>query len=565
MYYTLVMSKLTKPAPKDPMEPKRKRAAYYYQNGMITREVQDLACEVSRVTDVSIDQILISYGFISEHDQVVAESLEKNISYIDLNEAPPSIEALKLLSKEMVLKYGILPYQCDKTTLTVAVDSTYVFRSLHTLEHMLMRNISYIYAPKNQIMEVFTRYYEQNYVSQKESLYAMVADHNAVEVIGLVDALIHIAIDMEASDIHIAPEDDVVHIFFRLDGVLQHYCSLPVEIKGQLVSRIKVVCELDIAQKRIAQDGSTTINYEGRDYDMRISTMPTDMGESVVIRILTNTKELFQLDQLNLSNDILARIKRLAKKPYGVILLSGPTGSGKTTTLYAILREVNRLQKNILTIENPIEYRIPFVNQTQYNPKAGYTYDKAIRAFMRQDPDIILVGEIRDIDTAQIAMEASITGHLVLSTVHTNDAVGALIRLRGLKVPSFLLSEGMLAVIAQRLVRRLCPFCKQPRRYSKEELLEYDINEKLITQEYYDLFDAVGCDKCNNTGYHGRQAITELFEVDSNIKMMIFEEVSTVELSKYIISQGMVTLQEDMFNKIIAGSSTLEEYERVIL
>ncbi len=547
------------------MASKRKRAAYYYVNGMISREVQELACEVTRVTGVSVDEILIAYGFITEHDQVVAESLEKKIPHINLNVVVPTKEALELLPKKIVFKYTMLPISCDKATLTVAIDSSYKFQNLHTIEQMTTRSINFVYAQKNHIFDALKHYYEYNYVSQKERLYSMVADHESVEVIGLVDAIIHIAIDMESSDIHVAPEEDVVHIFLRLDGVLQHYCSLPVKIKEQVVARIKVMCSLDIAQKRIAQDGSMTIEYDGRDYDMRISTMPTDMGESVVMRILTNTKELFQLDQLGLSGDILFRIKRLAKKPYGVILLSGPTGSGKTTTLYAILREVNRLQKNILTIENPIEYRIPFVNQTQYNPKAGYTYDKAIRAFMRQDPDIILVGEIRDIETAQIAMEASITGHLVLSTVHTNDAIGALIRLRGLKVPSFLLSEGMLAVIAQRLVRHLCPFCKEQRRYSKEELKVYNIPDMLLKEEHYDLYDAVGCDKCNNTGYHGRLAITELFEVDSTIKLMIFEEVSTVEIMEYVVKQGMITLQDDMFQKIVAGDSSLEEYERVIL
>ena len=550
---------------KDPLAPQFKRAEYYFDNGMITKEVRDLACEAARVSGLSVDHVLIAYRFISEYDQVIADSLEKDIPYVDLNTQLPSAEALQLIPKEIALKRNILPFSFENRVLTVVVDTEHDFRSLALLERTTMYEIRYVFGQKSLLIDALKHYYEHRYVSQKESLYAMLTDHEAIEVIALVDALIYIAIDMEASDIHLAPEEDVVHVFLRLDGVLQHYCSLPIEIRDQIVSRIKIMCELDISQRRVAQDGSMTMNYEERDYDMRISTMPTDMGESVVIRILTNTRELFQLEQLGLTDDVLNRLKRLAKKPHGVILLSGPTGSGKTTTLYAILREVNRLQKNILTIENPIEYRIPFVNQTQYNPKAGYTYDKAIRAFMRQDPDIILVGEIRDPDTAQIAMEASITGHLVLSTVHTNDAVGALVRLRGLKVPSFLLSEGMLAVIAQRLVRRLCPICKTPRSYSREELKAFNISDKMITQESYDLFDAEGCDKCNYTGYHGRQAITELFEVDPKIKMMIFDEVSTVEITDYIVSQGMVTLQEDLFRRIVEGSTSLEEYERTIL
>ncbi|MBN2894433.1 MAG: type II/IV secretion system protein [Campylobacterales bacterium] len=542
-----------------------KRSEYYVAQGMITREMQALACDVQRVSGRSVDEILIAYGFITEFDRMVAESREQNIPYIDLDANPPSPEALILLPKEVVLKHRVVPYACTKTTLIVAASSTYTLRSLQLLERFALREVRLVYAQTSQIAEALKHYFERPYLSQKEALHVMVAQSGEVPIVTLSDALIHTAIDMGASDIHLSPEEDALHLFLRLDGVLQHYVTLPIAIRDQVVSRIKIMCDLDIAQRRIAQDGSMSLSYEGRDYDMRVSTMPTDLGESVVIRILTNTKELFQLEQLGLSDEVLRRLKRLAKKPYGVILLSGPTGSGKTTTLYAILREMNRLQKNILTIENPIEYRIPFVNQTQYNPKAGYTYDKAIRAFMRQDPDIILVGEIRDIDTAQIAMEASITGHLVLSTVHTNDAIGALVRLRGLKVPSFLLSEGMLAVIAQRLVRRLCPLCKKARSYSREELLAYGIGAAVVTQEHYDLFEAQGCDHCNHTGYHGRQAITELFEVDERVKMMIFEETSTVEILSYVTAQGMRTLKEDMFRLIAQGATTLEEYERVIL
>lgn len=552
-------------APNDTATQNRKRAEYYYANKMITREMQELACDVHRVTGRSVDEVLIAYGFITEFDRMVAESREKNIPFVDLDKTPPSAQALSLLPKEVALKHRVVPYTCDKQTLTVAVESTYSLRALQTLERFAMREVRLVYAQTAQIAEALKHYFERPYLSQKEALHVLVAQSGEVPIVALVDTLMRTAIDMGASDIHLAPEEDAVHLFLRLDGVLQHYVTLPVAIRDQVVSRIKIMCDLDIAQRRIAQDGSMSLEYEGRDYDMRVSTMPTDTGESVVIRILTNTKELFQLEQLGLSDEVLQRLKRLAKKPYGVILLSGPTGSGKTTTLYAILREMNRLQKNILTIENPIEYRIPFVNQTQYNPKAGYTYDKAIRAFMRQDPDIILVGEIRDIDTAQIAMEASITGHLVLSTVHTNDAIGALVRLRGLKVPSFLLSEGMLAVIAQRLVRRLCPICKQSRSYSRDALLAYGISAAQVTQEHYELYEATGCDHCNNTGYHGRQAITELFEVDERVKMMIFEETSTVEILSYVTAQGMRTLKDDMFRLIAEGSTTLEEFERVIL
>ncbi len=553
-------------ATKNDLSPQsRKRAEYYFDNRMITREMQELACDVHLVTGRSVDETLIAYGFITEYDRMVAESREKNIPFVDLSVTPPSAEALALLPKEIALKHRVVPFKCDKNSLTVAVESTHSMRSLQVLERFAMRQIHPAYAQTNQIAEALKHYYERPYLSQKGTLHAMVSRPDEVPIVALVDTLIHTAIDMGASDIHLAPEEDAVHLFLRLDGVLQHYVTLPVGIRDQVVSRIKIMSDMDIAQRRIAQDGSMSLSYEGRDYDMRISTMPTDTGESVVIRILTNTKELFQLEQLGLANEIKERLKRLAKKPYGVILLSGPTGSGKTTTLYAILREMNRLQKNILTIENPIEYRIPFVNQTQYNPKAGYTYDKAIRAFMRQDPDIILVGEIRDIDTAQIAMEASITGHLVLSTVHTNDAIGALVRLRGLKVPSFLLSEGMLAVIAQRLVRRLCPICKQSRSYSRDALLAYGISASQVTQERYELYEATGCAHCNNTGYHGRQAITELFEVDETVKTMIFEEASSVAILNYVTAGGMRTLKDDMFRLIVEGSTTLEEFERVIL
>lgn len=542
-----------------------KRADYYHDNHYITKEVRDLAYEDHKVTGRTVDEILIAYGFITEHDRVIAESLEKKIPYVDLIHEAPGADALALLDKSIAMKRRILPFACDEKSLTVVVESDHDFRSATLLERMTLREIRYAYAESNRITESLKYLYEGKYHAQKEHIHSLVIGQETVDVTVLFEALMHVAIDLNASDIHIAPEEDVVNVFVRLDGVLQHYCSLPVAIKEQLISRIKVVCKLDIAQKRISQDGSMSMRYAEKSYDFRISTMPTDLGESVVLRILSNDKELFTIDQLGLNESNLRKIKQLAKKPHGVILMSGPTGSGKTTTLYAILREVNRLQKNVLTIENPIEYRIPFVKQTQYNPKAGYTYDKAIRAFMRQDPDIILVGEIRDPDTAQIAMEASITGHLVLSTVHTNDSIGALIRLRGLKVPSFLLSEGILAVVSQRLVRKLCPYCKSERSYAREELLHTNLDRSLIKADAYTFYEPVGCNRCNNTGYFGRIAVVELFQVDTAIKTMIFEESNTVDILQHAIAQGMIPLQEDLFRKIEAGITSVEEYERTIL
>jgi len=310
----------------------------------------------------------------------------------------------------------------------------------------------------------------------------------------------------------------------------------------------------------VALDGSFSFTYLSKEFDLRVSTLPTDMGENIVLRVLSKDAELFNLNNLGFGDANLEKIKKLIHKPHGVILVAGPTGSGKTTTLYAVLNEINRLQKNILTIENPIEYRFPFIKQTQYNPKAGFTYEMAIKSFMRQDPDVILVGEIRDSSTAELAMEASITGHMVLSTIHTNDALSVIARLKSLDVAPYLVASGLSAVISQRLVRRLCKFCKKETHFTTQELQTYnlDAEDKII-------YTAHSCEKCDFSGYKGRISIIEILEIDEVMSMLIADGTTQLELYKYIKEQGMKSLLEDALEKVLEGTTSLEEIQRSVV
>jgi type IV pilus assembly protein PilB len=338
-----------------------------------------------------------------------------------------------------------------------------------------------------------------------------------------------------------------------------------VSLHPQITARIKITSNLDISEQRKPQDGSFSYTFLNEAFDLRVSTLPTNHGENIVMRLLGKGSSLFSLEHLGLTPENTKKVEHYFSKPYGIILIVGPTGSGKTTTLYSALRKVNSLKKNVLTIEDPIEYKFTFIKQTQLNEKAGYTFDAAIRSFMRQDPDVMLVGEIRDQETAELAVRASITGHLVLSTLHTNNAIGTIPRLDDLNIPPYLVASGLLAIIAQRLVRRLCPYCKVPLQKSVDELVELGIPRDIISMNPdYTLYEAKGCEHCRNTGYNGREAIVEIFELDTELEALITKRASTLEILELAKKKGMKTMREDGYIKALKGVTTLEEIERVI-
>ncbi|MGI8874011.1 MAG: GspE/PulE family protein, partial [Egibacteraceae bacterium] len=383
-------------------------------------------------------------------------------------------------------------------------------------------------------------------------------------IVRFVNALIEQAVRDRASDIHIEPQETDVRVRYRVDGVLHEVMRQRRRIHAAVVSRLKIMADLDIAERRIPQDGRISVRTGGKAIDLRVSTLPTVYGEKVVMRILDKTSILIELTDLGFSAANYARYEHSFRKPYGMILVTGPTGSGKSTTLYATLNVINRPEVNIVTTEDPVEYRLPGVSQVQINPKAGLTFPSALRSILRQDPDIVLVGEMRDHDTAQIGMEAALTGHLVLSTLHTNDAPSAVTRLTEMRIDPFLVASSVDCVLAQRLARRLCGRCRAAHDPSAEELASAGFTSAQIDAAPT-LYRAVGCAACAKTGYRGRTAIHEVMTVTEEIERLIVERASTDEISKFAIAQGMTTMREEGLAKVLAGETTMEEIARVIV
>ena len=382
---------------------------------------------------------------------------------------------------------------------------------------------------------------------------------NDAPVIRLINALIAEAVKVKASDIHIEPYEKALSVRLRIDGVLREVLSLPSRMTPVLTSRVKVMARLDIAEKRVPQDGRISIALGGKSVDVRVSTLPARFGERVVMRILDKDEARLDLDGLGMPKETLDRLKQTLSRPNGIILVTGPTGSGKTTTLYGALTLLNDPCRNILTVEDPVEYAIEGIGQTQINPKVGMTFATGLRAILRQDPDIVMVGEIRDVETAEIAVQASLTGHLVLSTIHTNSAVGAITRLRDMGVEPFLLSSTVAAVLAQRLVRRLCPSCKEP--YDADE-----VERKLVgasNGEPVTLYRASGCGRCSHSGYEGRIGVYELIVVDSKMKRLIHDDASEHQLEDFAFAR-FDSLAQSGFKHAVAGMTSIEEVMRVV-
>lgn len=377
-------------------------------------------------------------------------------------------------------------------------------------------------------------------------------------IIRLLNALFSEAINSQASDVHLEPFEDQFLIRLRIDGVLRNMLELPRAISTLVVSRIKVMAKLDIAEKRLPQDGRIALRIAGRNVDVRVSTIPTNHGERVVMRLLDKKTEKLMLTQLGMCDEMLKKMEKLITTPHGIILVTGPTGSGKTTTLYAALTQLNTADRNILTVEDPIEYDLEGIGQMQVNTKIEMSFAKGLRAMLRQDPDVVMVGEIRDLETAAIAVQASLTGHLVLSTLHTNSAAGAITRLRDMGVESFLLSSSLIGILAQRLVRVLCKHCKQAAKATPQEceILKQDPNADIT------LYHATGCKHCNDTGYNGRTGVYELVLIDETLTEHIHENIGEQEMVRHI-RQSTPSIRDDGFQRVLAGDTTIDEVLRV--
>ncbi len=544
--------------------------------GYITEEQIQVALEVQQVVGGLFGEILQKLSFVSPREVAEAIAYQSGKPYIDLSQYPPSKEALKLVDKNLAKQFQVIPFQVEGNKLYLAMANPYDLNAIDIVRRVTGKEIEIYVADTETLLKTIEIQYfllEKPIDEEiKELIERAKAGGLGTEVPQFVELILNNAIIDRATDIHISPEDLASHIFFRIDGIMKHYYAIPKEIHNPVVSRIKVLAGMDIAEQRLPQDGSFSHTFFDEEYDLRVSTVPTAYGENVVIRVLGKNISLFNLKNLGFEENVLKELEKQFMKPQGIVLVTGPTGSGKTTTLYAALRKINALNRNILTVEDPIEYKFPFIKQTQVNEKAGYTFARAIRHFLRQDPDVILVGEIRDEETAEMAMRASITGHLVLSTLHTNDAVSAIPRLIDMNIKDYMVGSGVSAITAQRLVRKICPFCKEEKTIKASELEEYgfeiDSIKKIAKVENPEdeikIYYGKGCEHCKNTGYLGRTVIAELLIIDPDIADLIVKGATPLKIMEKAREKGMLTIKEDGLIKVLKGITTPEEVRRVV-
>jgi type IV pilus assembly protein PilB len=552
--------------------PKPTNVDLLVEKKIITSEQLNKAREEVNRTGLPIEKALEKLGFISEVDiaQVIAESL--GVPFIDLSDYLIDPQVVKLIPEATAKKHKAIPLFKIGDNLTVAMTNP---QDILALDEIRLKSgvaaVEPVLATPDMIQRAIDQYYSATGSAEElvkgltpEKLEAAARNPKGQEavaeeapVIKLVNLLIMQAVKERASDIHIEPTEDKVLIRYRIDGILHPAQEIPAHLQSALASRIKVMAKMDIAETRNPQDGKIQVKMESRDLDLRISTFPTLHGENIVIRILDKSSVLLGLPELGFSPQDLKVFDKLIRRPNGIILVTGPTGSGKTTTLYAALAAVNSEEKNIITIEDPVEYEIPLIRQTQVNPKAGLTFANGLRSILRQDPDIIMVGEIRDRETAEIAIQASLTGHLVFSTLHTNDAASSLTRLIDMGVEPFLIASSVIGILAQRLVRVICPKCKEKYTPAAEMLNSLGIKER------YDFFRGKGCSHCKGSGFSGRVGIFELLVMNEEIKNMVTVRSPANEIRKLAISAGMRTLFDDGLEKVKGGVTTAEELSRV--
>jgi len=578
------------------------------EQGKLTDEqIQAVLQAQQQAVGQPLERIIVDLGFASETDVLAAQARLLGVQYVDLNKVRPDESAISVVLSKVPANYlrekKCIPIRIEQNRLWVAMVNP---RDIVTIDELRMRTglvIVPLLASQSQIEaaleelpmqgptpaatvpppgrgtglgfsvdDLLKQIDAERYGGEVATgpLAGQIARVDATDVeaaqeapiIRLVDTILREAIRNEATDIHIEPMQNAVRIRFRIDGILHEVLRLPKWLAAPLIARIKILGDMDVAEKRVPQDGRMRIEMQKKRFDVRISTIPTVNGEKAVLRLLDQTSPLMGLERLGLWEDDLAKVEYLISQPYGMILSTGPTGSGKTTTQYSILHRLNTTEVNILTIEEPVEYEVQGINQVHVNRKAGVTFATALRAFLRQDPDIILVGEIRDLETADVAFQAALTGHLVLSTLHTNDAPTAATRLIEMGVEPFLISAAVIGVIAQRLARRICTNCKEPYKYPEELLMRFGTDLSELNGK--ELYRGRGCENCRYTGYRGRIGIFEVFVMNTEIADLILRRAPISEIRDAAVASGMTTLLQDGWRKVLAGITTPQEVLRVV-
>jgi len=533
------------------------------ERGFITEEYIRFALLEQKATRERLGEILTRLGLVTELEVARVLAEQAGLPFEDLSTVTPDPKALLKVSPAFAKQREILPLRIEEGALVVALPDPFNLPLQEAISRVSGMRIKPVVAARSQINRASERFYyflESPPEKELEKVTERLRENpNAeVNIEDLIEKLLIVATGKRATDIHITPSEKTTQVFFRIDGVLEPFWIFPRVIHSRLIGAIKVRAGMDIAEVRLPQDGRMHFAFLGEEYDLRVSTVRTPSGENMVIRILPAGSAVPHLSTLGFTEEEVALIKEIFERPYGMFLVTGPTGSGKTTTLYAGLRLLNLLEKNVLTAEDPIEYRLPLARQTQVNEEAGYTFARAIRHFLRQDPDVILVGEVRDEETAEMAVRSALTGHLFLSTLHTNDALSTIYRLKDLGISSDLLASSLLGASAQRLIRKLCPYCREE-YHPPEELLAY---YNLPRDHTY--FRGKGCESCGGRGYLGRTVVTEIFRVSNRIRALIAEDAPLTKIAEVARGEGMKSLRDSAREKVLEGITTVEEIRRVI-
>jgi type II secretory ATPase GspE/PulE/Tfp pilus assembly ATPase PilB-like protein len=527
--------------------------------GLVTQEqLEELG---GRTGGLHLVENLVKEGIVSAEDIARTLASQNGMDYIDLAQVTPSPELVGLLTPEIARRYKTVPVSEHDGSLVLAVADPMDFEAFDSIGFILKRPVEFVCAISAQIAEKLERLYPLGFEEFGKPVGTVEVEEDAGDdapIIRMVSNLLIEAQNNRASDIHIEPMEKRLRVRFRIDGNLQEVQSPPKKLQGAIISRLKIMTgTMSIAEKRVPQDGRIQVKVGEKTVDLRVNSIPTVHGESIVMRILDKSSLMLGLPELGFLSDDQALFERLVQLPDGIILVTGPTGSGKTTTLYACLNYMNQPDRKIITVEEPVEYQMTGINQVQVNSEIGMTFPAALRAMLRQAPNIVMLGEIRDVETASIAINASLTGHLVLSTLHTNDAPSAIARLVDIGVQPFLVSSAVRAVMAQRLVRKLCGNCKAPGELSDYEMRALGLDAAQLARATP--MKAVGCEKCRGKGFRGRMGIFEIFVADDEIRQMINRNATTLQLRHRTRELGMRTLREDGIRKVLAGLTTADE------
>ena len=545
--------------------------------GIITEEQLEEALREQQVTAERLGTILVGRGYVGEVQLVQCLAEHFGLEFVDLEERPIDPSAVQLVKESFARYHQLLPIGQEGDELLVAmVNPTNVF-SLDDVRTVTGQTVRAIMAEPGQLMRAIDRVWgaadtdeailriEQDQIDDEDlNINAATADAEDAPVIQFVNQLIARAVGERASDIHLDPTEREMRVRFRIDGVLHEIMNVPRAAQASVVSRMKIMADINIAERRVPQDGRIALTVNNRAVSLRVVTLPTAYGEAIVIRVLEESEGVRSLTELGMLPGALKVFEACFRRPWGAVIVTGPTGSGKSTTMYSTLSELNDPSKNIITVEDPIEYRLGGVKQMQVNRKAGLGFPTALRSILRADPDIVMIGEMRDVETAKIACEAALTGHLVITSLHTNDAASTPIRLLDMGIEPFMVTSALNCIVAQRLARRLCERCKEPHNPSSDEALDGLLPDWVYEGTGHTFFKAAGCNACSNTGYRGRLALHEVMELSDEIDHLIVSNAIAREVENLAIEQGMVTMREDGLQKAATGETSLEEILRAV-